>query len=81
MRLIDQLVSVCEAYAKAEKLELSSVSTRVFNDGKKLAAILAGGDIQTVRFERAMVWFSANWPEGAEWPKAVTRPHAGEAAA
>lgn len=71
---IDQLLSVARAYGAATGLEPSTVSWRVFGDGKKLGAIEAGADIQVRRYERAIQWFSDNWPEGTAWPEGVDRP-------
>lgn len=58
------------------RITLSGISTRVFGDGKTFARIEAGGDLTTGNFERAMRWFSDNWPEGAAWPDEVPRPTA-----
>ena len=71
---IDQLLSLAREYASATGVELTTVSWRVFGDTKKLAAIVAGGDIQVRRFERALCWFAENWPEGRPWPASVPRP-------
>lgn len=77
MRMTDQLVLVAKAYCEARDLSLARVSTLIFNDGKKLDGIATRGvDLSTARFEHAMEWFSANWPDGAEWPKKVNRPPA-----
>lgn len=76
MRMIDQILTVANAYRGARGLSLSRTSTLVFNDGKKLDAIANGADLATSRFEGAMAWFSANWPEGAEWPQDIARPEA-----
>ncbi|WP_318893425.1 hypothetical protein U8C37_11505 [Sinorhizobium medicae] len=46
----------------------------VLNRGSKLDDIATGGDLATGTFERAMLWFSENWPKGAEWPAGVPRP-------
>lgn len=73
---IDRLLALANAYATAESIELSTVSWRVFGDTKKLAALVDGGDIQVKRYERALVWFAENWPDGAQWPKVVSRPRA-----
>lgn len=73
---IDRLLALANAYAAAESIELSTVSWRVFGDTKKLAALVDGGDIQIKRYERALIWFAENWPDGAHWPKVVSRPRA-----
>ncbi|WP_414146115.1 hypothetical protein [Acetobacter indonesiensis] len=33
-----------------------------------------GGSITIKSFERAMTWFSDNWPENQPWPDAIERP-------
>lgn len=76
MTLKSRLLAVSAAFAQERGLSLSRVSTIVLNDGKALLRLEAGGDITTGTFERAMAWFSANWPEGAEWPADVPRPPA-----
>lgn len=61
---------------------MSTLSTRLLNGGMQLKRIADGGDLNTRKFEQAMLWLSANWPAGAEWPPSVTRPtvNAGQAA-
>jgi hypothetical protein len=71
---IDHLLAVARAYAKAEDIEMVTVSSRALGDGKKLGAIEEGSDIQVRRFEKTMQWFSDNWPSGADWPLGVPRP-------
>ena len=82
MRSIEHLKAVALAYSKAEKTPLRTLSSRIFNDGKKLDAIVAGdADVVTARFDHAMRWFSINWPKGLRWPKGITRPAVTEGAA
>ncbi len=77
MTLIDQLVSVASVFAAARGLSLARVSTLVFNDGSKIGDLAQGDvDLVTRRHERAMQWFSDNWPEGAIWPDDIARPQA-----
>jgi hypothetical protein len=78
---IDQLLELARAYAEAEGLELSTVSWRVFGDTKKFGAIETGSDIQVRRYEKAVRWFSAHWPDRATWPSNIERPQSAEAAA
>lgn len=75
---IDSLLSIARRYAEIEGVPLTTVSSRALNDGKKLAALEGGADINVKRMERALVWFSVNWPAGAEWPEGVARPLAAE---
>jgi len=74
MAMTDQLLVVADAFCKARGLSRSRVSTIVFNDGKKLDLVADGADLQTGKFEAAMLWFSANWPAGVAWPRSISRP-------
>lgn len=75
MNLRSQLISVSDAYCAATKLSRARVSTLVLNRGATLEKIAAGeADVNTGTFEKAMLWFSANWPVGAGWPDDVDRP-------
>lgn len=72
---IISLKTVALAYCKAEDVPPKTLSWRVFNDGKKLDAILADkADLMTAGCEKAMQWLSDNWPDKAIWPKKVARP-------
>lgn len=72
---IESLKAVAMVYCEAAGVPPKTLSWRVFNDGKKLDAILADkADLMTANFERAMEWLSTNWPETAVWPDDVTRP-------
>lgn len=74
MTLRETLIIVANHYAQARRLSMSRVSTLVLNDGKALDRISSGGDLNTGSYERALEWFSANWPRGAAWPEGVERP-------
>lgn len=74
MILREQLLAVADAYCAARGLSRSRVSTLVFNAGMTLDRIALGGDLATGSFERAMMWFSENWPVGAVWPRGIGRP-------
>lgn len=54
----------------------TTISHRVFGDTKKLAALRAGADLTTGRFNAALAWFRANWPEGAVLPEVLAVPPA-----
>ena len=45
MTLVSQLLIVTDAYSRARGLSQSRVATLLFNDGKKLALLRAGGDL------------------------------------
>ncbi|MGM5087560.1 hypothetical protein E0H64_17835 [Rhizobium leguminosarum bv. viciae] len=81
MNMRDQIVLAADRYAEATGVGRKRVSTLVLNRGSKLDDIARGGDLTTGIFERAMQWFSDNWPEGAEWPQVVQRPERSREAA
>lgn len=74
MQQIEHLLTVADAYKDAIGIEDTTVSARVFNDGKKLTALRNGADITVGRFNAAIRWFDDNWPDGAKWPSSVARP-------
>lgn len=81
MNQIAELLSIVDAYMKATGRKETTVSTTVFNDGKKLTSLRDGtADIGTRRYNSALTWFSENWPDGAVWPEGVSRPEVEQAA-
>jgi len=74
MLMTARLLALSDCYSAATGMSRSRISTIVFNDGKALGRISAGGDLNTRSFEKAMFWFASNWPEGAAWPEGVDRP-------
>jgi hypothetical protein len=76
MAMIDitALLTLSDAYQAATGVPETTVSHRLFNDTKKLALMRVGADITVGRFNHALLWFSANWPEGCDWPDGVARP-------
>jgi hypothetical protein len=67
------LLQVADCYCAWCGLSRSRVSTIVFNDGKTLDRIAAGGDLNTRSYEKALRWFSENWPVELAWPEGVER--------
>lgn len=60
---IQTLIHRADAYKVASGIARdTTVSSRVFGDSKKLAAIRNGADITVTRFNDAMKWFDLNWP-------------------
>ena len=75
MNLIHRLQVLADGYCAATEVPRSSVSRAALGDPRRLDQVFAGDAGLTVaRFERAMHWFSANWPEGLAWPDGVERP-------
>lgn len=77
---IEHLLTLADSYVRATSLEDVTLSHRLFGDSKKLGALRNGADITVTRFNAALLWFSTNWPTGAEWPSDVFRPISSEAA-
>lgn len=72
--LREQLLDVSDRFCRHVGRSRSRISTLAFGDGLRLDGIAAGRDLNTRSFERAMAWFSANWPEGLAWPEEIARP-------
>lgn len=72
--LRDQLICISDSYCHAIGLSRSRVSTMIFNGGHVIDRIANGGDLATGNFERAMRWFSDNWPVDTAWPEGIARP-------
>lgn len=68
------LLALADEYERVESVEDKTLSFRLFRDSKKLSALRGEGDITTARFNLALEWFAANWPEHAQWPKGIARP-------
>ena len=75
------LLTLFECYCQRAKLSQARVSTLVFNHGGRIARIRAGRDFTVGSYERALRWFSDQWPEELSWPEGIPRPsRAGQAA-
>ena len=68
------LMAVIDAYQAATGVPDTTISGRVFIDGRKVTHLRLGRTITIERYAKAMRWFSFNWPDNAEWPKGVRRP-------
>jgi hypothetical protein len=70
-----QLLALARAYAAARGISLARVSTLAHNQGGFFARLEdRRGGFTFATFEKCMRWFSANWPEGHDWPTDVPRP-------
>ena len=74
MSMIGSFLDIVERFCAASNVSESTVSSRAFNDGKRLSQIRGGADIGVRRLERAVQWLSDHWHDGAEWPQGVPRP-------
>lgn len=74
MRDALDIIRIAALYAEAAGgLPETTVSSRVFNDSKKLRMMRAGAGITLGRYNMAMRWFAAFWPEGRARPAELTR--------
>lgn len=68
------LVHVADLFRAATGVEReSTLSHRVFGDGKIINNLRNGSDITLGRFNAAMQWFAGHWPDGAEVPEPLLR--------
>lgn len=67
---ISDLIAIADQYKAAAGVDSdTTVSSRVFDDTKKLTALRTNGaDITVGRFNAALEWFAANWPKDAAMP-------------
>ena len=75
MLQIAHLIALADEYQRACPIEDKTLSFRIFGDSKKLTALRGTSDLLTGRYNAAIAWFSANWPEKAKWPAEVARPY------
>lgn len=69
------ILLLARLYGEATNTPQVTVSSRVFGDSKKLAAMENhNADLTLRRAAHALQWFSDNWPEGVEWPDDIARP-------
>lgn len=74
MQTVDHMLILVRPFCEARKISEARLSTLLFNDGKRIGTLRAGGDITSRRLVETMQWLSDNWPEGAQWPEGVERP-------
>lgn len=76
MRPIDEFFLVVDRYCEASGIAESTLSHRLFNDGKRIRVIRQNedSDIGIKKVEAAMKQLSETWPDGTQWPRQVRRP-------
>lgn len=76
MMSIANLLMIADAYKSAAGIQNdTTVSNRVFGDSKKLGALRRGSaDITVSRFNAALAWFAAHWPDGSVRPSELPTP-------
>lgn len=74
MTLTQKLICLSDLYCQQVQRSRSRISTLIFGDGLRLDGIASGKDLNTRSYEKAMLWFAANWPEATPWPDGIDRP-------
>ena len=72
--LRENLIEIFDLYCTSNGASPATISSHVLNGGGEIGRIINGGDVTTGKFERAIHWFDANWPDGAVWPEGLVRP-------
>lgn len=62
MNLRDKLLEASKRYCDRTGKSPATLSTALFNDGKRLESIEKGGDCTTGTYEAAMKWLRENTP-------------------
>lgn len=75
MRLGEQLLLLMQCYADAISAPITTASKRATGTTNTVHRLRGGSGITDIRFDKAVRWFSENWPEHARWPSSVYRPH------
>lgn len=74
MQTLAAFFTVVDKYSEASHLAEATLSSKIFNDGKRLASIRRGADVGVRRIELAFMWLSVHWPDNIDWPADVPRP-------
>lgn len=69
------LLALADAYLVATGASSATISERAGGDWQFFDKIRDGRLNWRIRtYDRAVEWFSANWPPGIAWPDTVPRP-------
>lgn len=69
----DDLLEVADLFRDLAGIEEeTTLSHRIFGDTKKLRQLREGSGITLERFNAAMQWMAARWPEGCDVPPKLT---------
>jgi hypothetical protein len=71
---IDIFLELVSRFAEVNGISEATVSTRLFNDGKRLKLLREGGDLGVRKLDDAVQFMSDHWPEGKSWPRNIRRP-------
>jgi hypothetical protein len=73
--LTTHLVTLADAYMAATGMSSATLSERAGGDWQFFDKVRDGRLNWRIRtYDRAVGWFSDNWPDGLDWPADVPRP-------
>lgn len=73
--LIRNLTLCADAYVCARRVGMSTLGRLAAGDWRFFVHLQDGSKTFTARkYDDVINWFSANWPENAQWPDSVARP-------
>ena len=68
-------LETCSAVFAAETgRKPATVGRLAAGDWRFFERLSDGTSFTARKYDSVMAWFSANWPEGVDWPDAVPRP-------
>ncbi len=73
--LASHLLQLVGVYSTACQLNESTVGRFCAADGRFFLRIREGKTFTVKKYDEVVAWFSANWPEGLQWPSGVARPN------
>ncbi len=68
------LMLLAARFSDVEGISLQAVGLRALKDNTFFRRIAQGSGFNVRTYDRLVVWFSENWPDGAKWPTEVVRP-------
>lgn len=68
------LKTCAEEFAELTSREMSTVGRLAAGDWRFFDRLQEGASFTARKYDLIMLWFSANWPDGAPWPANIPRP-------
>ena len=72
------LRALIDAFCGISPLSPKTIWGRAVGDARFFQRIEAGHGFSVRTYDKAVQWFSDNWPEDAVWPPEVPRPVSGD---
>ena len=68
------LATLADEFANATGRKPGGIWAEAAKDGRFMDRVESGQTFTVKVFDRAVQWFSDNWPDGVRWPKVIKRP-------